>query len=137
MSEIAFANQSVADVDADVVAVFAAKGEERTAHPGADAVAAAAVLEIDLPETLAGVRFEGDLGSVARIPTRGKARASLLLVIGLGPAEKITVETLRRGAGAATRSASAGGRLSAGGVLTRSRVNVTPRTTITPRSMPA
>ena len=105
MSDIVFAAQSPAEVQADVVAVFATKGEDRTAVPGADATAMGEALGIDLAEALSGVRFEGDLGSVARIPTRGKARASLLLVVGLGPADKATLETLRRGAGAAARNA--------------------------------
>ena len=106
MSEIVFAQQTAADVQTDVVAVFATKGENRTAVPTADAVAAGQALEIDLAEVLAGLRFEGELASVARVPTQGKALASLLLVIGLGPAEKATLETLRRGAGAAARNAT-------------------------------
>jgi leucyl aminopeptidase len=106
VSEISFAEQSAAQVDADVVAVFATKGDERTAVAGADATALAAELEIDLPAVLAGLRYEGELGSVARIPTQGKATASLVLVIGLGPAEKVTLETVRRGAGTAARNAT-------------------------------
>ena len=106
MSDIVFAEQGATQVEADVVAVFATKGEDRSAVPGADATALAGALEIDLPAVLAGLRYEGDLGSVARIPTQGKATASLVLVIGLGPAEKVTLETLRRGAGAAARNAT-------------------------------
>ena len=106
MSEIVFTPQPPAEVTADVVAVFATKGEDRVAVPGADATALAGVLDIDLAQALAGIRFEGDLGSVARIPTRGKTGGSLLLVVGLGPAAKVDLETLRRGAGAAARNAS-------------------------------
>ena len=106
MSQIVFTAQPPAEVQADVLAVFATKGEDRTAVPGADATALGATLEIDIAETLAGIRFEGDLGSVARIPTRGKTGASLVLIVGLGAPEKVTLETLRRGAGAAARNAS-------------------------------
>ena len=106
MPEIVFTAQPPAEVAADVVAVFATKGEDRAAVPGADATALAGVLDIDLAEALAGIRFEGDLGSVARIPTRGKTGGSLLLVVGLGPTAKVNLETLRRGAGAAARNAS-------------------------------
>ena len=106
MSDIVFAEQAAAEVEADVVAVFATKGDDRTAVPGADATALARTLEVDLPAVLASLRYEGDLGSVARIPTQGKARASLVLVIGLGAPDKVTLETLRRGAGAAARNAT-------------------------------
>ena len=105
MSELVFAEQTPAEIEADVVAVFATTGENRTAVPGADATATGEALGIDLAQALAGVRFEGDLGSVARIPAGDQASASLLLVVGLGPAEKATVETLRRGAGTAARNA--------------------------------
>ena len=106
MSDIAYAEQTLADVQADVVAVFATKGENRTAMASADAAALGQRLEIDIDAVLRGVRFDGDLGAVARIPTQGKAHASLLLVIGLGAPGKVTLETLRRGAGAAARNAS-------------------------------
>ena len=105
MPDIVFAQQAPTEVDADVVAVFATKGENRTAIAGADAAAVAQSLGIDLDQVLSGVRFEGGLGSVARIPTPGGA-GSLLLVVGLGPPEKVTLETLRRGAGAAARNAN-------------------------------
>ncbi|HVM20804.1 MAG TPA: leucyl aminopeptidase [Egibacteraceae bacterium] len=106
MPEITVADHSPTDVQADVVAVFATKGEDRTAVPGTDAAAFGQALDIDLAQVLQTIRFEGDLGSVARIPTQGKAGAALLLVVGLGPADKVTTEVLRRGAGAAARNAS-------------------------------
>jgi leucyl aminopeptidase len=106
VSEIAYAQQTLADVEADVIAVFATKGENRTAVATADATAVGQRLEIDIDAVLKGVRFDGDLGAVARIPTQGKTPASLLLVVGLGAPGKVTLETLRRGAGAAARNAS-------------------------------
>jgi leucyl aminopeptidase len=106
VSEIAYAQQTLADVEADVIAVFATKGENRTAVATADATAVGQHLEIDIDAVLKGVRFDGDLGAVARIPTQGKTPASLLLVVGLGAPGKVTLETLRRGAGAAARNAS-------------------------------
>ena len=106
MSDIAFAEQAVTDVEAQVVAVFATKGEGKKAVPGADAAAAAQAIGVDLVKALSDVHFEGDLGSVARIPTQGQAKATLLLIVGLGPSAKVTLETLRRGAGAAARNAT-------------------------------
>ncbi len=106
MPDITVAQQSAAEVEADVVAVFAAKGGDGAVKLGADALALAAPLDVDLAAELAAIRFEGNLAAVARIPTRGRAAAGLLLVVGLGPADKVTLETLRRGAGAAARNAT-------------------------------
>lgn len=99
--------QSPTATQADVLAVFAAKGEDGAA-PGRDAVAAAQELGIDLAQELGGIHFKGDLGEIARIPTRGKASAPLLFVVGLGKPgnERGPAETLRRAAGASARSAT-------------------------------
>ncbi len=109
MPEITLARTSLAEAPADVVAVFATKSDDGSgrgrAVPGADALAAGRALDVDVAAELAAIRFEGDLGTVARIPTRGRSAASILLVVGLGAAEKVTLETLRRGAGAAARGA--------------------------------
>jgi leucyl aminopeptidase len=90
---------------ADVVAVFAVKGEDGVV-PGRDAVALAQELGIDLAEELSGIRFEGNLGAIARIPTRGKAKAPLIYVVGLGEPDdqRGPAETLRRAAGACARN---------------------------------
>ena len=105
MPEIRFAAEPATEVQADVLAVFATKGEG-AALPGADAGALGEALGLDLAAELAAIRWEGDAGSVARIPTRGKSGAGLLLVVGLGAQDKVTLETLRRGAGTAARQAN-------------------------------
>ena len=97
--------QAPTAVTAAAVAVFAAKGDG-VAVPGRDATAFASALDVDLAAELAGIRFEGDLGAVARIPTRGRAGAQMLMVVGLGDAGDATLETLRRAAGAAARNAT-------------------------------
>ncbi|MGH8898910.1 MAG: leucyl aminopeptidase [Egibacteraceae bacterium] len=99
--------ESPAAVQADVLAVFAAKGEDG-AVPGRDAVALAEALGVDLAAELGGLRFEGGLGAIARIPTRGKAKAPLLYVVGLGKpgSQPGPAETLRRAAGACARNAT-------------------------------
>jgi leucyl aminopeptidase len=108
MATLELSKKSLTDVDAGVVAVFAAKGDGTDAPPvlGADALAAGQALDVDLPAELAAVRFEGGAGAVARIPTRGKAKAAVLLVVGLGPAAKADAEALRRAAGVAARNAT-------------------------------
>src|ERR687894_482148 len=94
-------DHSATAVQANVLAVFAMKGEDGIVL-GRDAVAVAQDLGIDLYGELSGIRFEGDLGSIARIPTRGKAKAPLLYVVGLGKedSQRGPAETLRRAAGA-------------------------------------
>jgi len=105
LPELSFAQETPTEVAADVLAVFAT-GEEGSAKPGRDAAAVGAALQIDLAGELSGIGYEGGLGKVARIPTRGTATAPLLLVVGLGKAEDVTCETLRRAAGAAARNAT-------------------------------
>ncbi|MGH8904537.1 MAG: leucyl aminopeptidase [Egibacteraceae bacterium] len=108
--------QSPTAVQADVLAVFAAKGKDG-AVPGRDAAAIGQALGVDLAVELGAIRFEGDLGAIARIPTRGKAKAPLLYVVGLGKLEgqpggpggtlvASPAETLRRAAGACARNAT-------------------------------
>lgn len=92
-------------VEADTIAVFAGRDGEATVL-GADAISVGQALGIDLLAELSGVRFNADLGTGARIPTRGQARAAILLVVGLGPMDELSLERLRRAAGAAARNAS-------------------------------
>ena len=107
-----FDRKSLMGVPADMLAVFAAQqpgesGEARdaTAAPLADAVAAGRDLGIDLAEELSAVRFTGDLGAIARIPTRGKAKSKLLMVVGMGPRDSIDTAAVRKAAGACARNA--------------------------------
>ena len=99
--------ESPTTVTADVLAVFAAKGEDGVVL-GRDALPIAEAIGVDLAQELAGIRYDGDLGGVGRIPTRGKAAASLLLVVGLGKLDGSCspAEALRRAAGACARHAT-------------------------------
>ncbi|HEX2027722.1 MAG TPA: M17 family peptidase N-terminal domain-containing protein, partial [Nitriliruptorales bacterium] len=57
-------------------------------------------LGIDLDAELRALRFDGTVGSVARIPTRGAVPAALVLVVGAGKAEDLDADVVRRaGAG--------------------------------------
>ena len=99
-------SESPSTATADVLCVFAGKGDDG-AVLGRDAAAAGELIGVDLPAELTGIRYDGDLGGVARIPTRGKAGAPLMLVVGLGkPGERAPGETLRRAAGACARHAT-------------------------------
>jgi leucyl aminopeptidase len=105
MATLAHAKQSPTAVKVDTLAVFATQDGGDGGVPTTDAAALGEELGIDLAEELAALRFDGKPGSIARIPTRGKAKASVVLVVGLGERGKVTLESLRRGAGTAARNA--------------------------------
>lgn len=52
---------------------------------------------------LSSAGFRGDAGEVLRVPTGETLRAAQLLLVGLGPADRLDLETLRRAAGTAAR----------------------------------
>jgi leucyl aminopeptidase len=104
MPTLEYAKQSPAAVKVGTLAVFAGSRDGAVAVL-TDAGALGAALDVDLEAELAAVRFEGDLGAVARIPARGKVGAGLVLVVGVGDVAVATLETLRRAAGCAARSA--------------------------------
>jgi len=110
MPKIEYSKQSPAGVSVDTVAVFARKEEDRAVGLR-DAAAIGGELGVDLDAELAAIGFDADVGSVARIPTRGKANAAILLVSGIGKASDVTLETLRRAAGTAARNATKNSRL--------------------------
>jgi leucyl aminopeptidase len=105
MPTLDFAKTAPANADVDTLAVFATKTGD-VAVPGADALALGESLEIDLAAELAALKVDGSLGSVARIPSRGKTKATMVLVIGAGETGSVTLDALRRGAGLAARSAA-------------------------------
>jgi leucyl aminopeptidase len=100
-----YSKSEPAAVEADVLAVFATKDGDR-AVPGGDAAALGDRLGIDVAEELRAIRFEAERGTVARVPTRGGIPAGILLVVGLGKAEDVDLESVRKGAGAAARNAT-------------------------------
>ena len=53
---------------------------------------------------LSSMGFKGDDGEVLRLPAGEAIRASQLLVIGLGPATRLTLDKVRRAAGVAARN---------------------------------
>ncbi|MDP8931202.1 MAG: hypothetical protein M3O70_22185, partial [Actinomycetota bacterium] len=75
---------------------------EETPPPtlGAGAEDVAAALGIDLADELRALRFDGSVGSVARIPTRGVIEADTVAVVGLGKAEDLDEEAVRKAAAA-------------------------------------
>lgn len=107
-----------ADAALLVVAVTASAGPEGDAgaDPGGDPGAgprppvlgdgARAVLGDTGDALLAGLGFEaGEAATVRLVAPAGPAAGRAVLVVGLGPAAKVTTETVRRAAGAVVRSA--------------------------------
>jgi leucyl aminopeptidase len=72
--------------------------------PGGEGVASAYGRK--LQPLLSTLGFEGKPGEVVKIPTAGTLKSPLLILVGLGDAEKLTTETVRRAAGAAARAVS-------------------------------
>jgi leucyl aminopeptidase len=70
--------------------------------PGGEAVAEAYGRK--LSPLLASMGFRGGFGEVVRVPTNGAIRAAQLLAVGLGPADAVTPEKVRRAAGVAARN---------------------------------
>ena len=72
--------------------------------PGGEGVASAYGRK--LTPLLSTLGFKAKPGEVVKIPTGGTLKSPLLLLVGLGDAEKLTPETVRRAAGAAARAVS-------------------------------
>jgi leucyl aminopeptidase len=70
--------------------------------PGAEGIDAA--LDGRLAETLRLLGARGNAGEVTKLATLGATTAPVVVAVGLGPADKVTPETLRRAAGAAVRA---------------------------------
>jgi leucyl aminopeptidase len=110
MPTLDYAKTAPIAAEVDTIAVFATKSGE-VGVPAADAVALGTAIGVDLAGELEALIFDGALGSVARIPTRGSAKAAMVLVVGLGERDALTLETVRRGAGIAARNAAKVGSL--------------------------
>ncbi|HSE71462.1 MAG TPA: leucyl aminopeptidase [Nocardioidaceae bacterium] len=89
--------------DAIVVGVVKTKKGLEVA-PGGESVASAYGRKFT--PMLSTMGFAGKPGEVAKVPTGGMIKSPLLVLVGLGDAEKVTTESVRRAAGVAARSIS-------------------------------
>jgi leucyl aminopeptidase len=96
-----------ADADVLVVAAFAAEGDDEQAPPELTAAGQelADAVGVALADELVAVGFDAAPGSVVRVPTRGAVSAATVLVAGLGPRSRATVDHLRQAASAAAGAA--------------------------------
>jgi leucyl aminopeptidase len=89
----------------DVVVAGVVKTKKGLAMaPGGEGVGAAYGRK--LQPLLSKLGFEGKPGEVVKIPTGGTLKSPLLILVGLGEAEKVTPEAVRRAAGVAARAVS-------------------------------
>jgi len=87
--------------DVVVVGVVEAKKSARLA-PAADGIAAAYGRK--LGPLLATLGMTGKKEQVATLPTAGVVKTPMLVLVGLGPADAVTPDVIRRAAGAAARA---------------------------------
>ncbi len=106
-----------ADVEALAIGAIAApslpddEGRDPGARPpdptlGTSGDEVAEALGIDLAAELRAARFAGEVGEVARVPTRGAVAADAVLVVGLGEADDLDREAIRRAAAGLARATS-------------------------------
>ena len=88
--------------DLIVIGVTVGKGKALAAATGAEQVAAA--YGRGFAPLLAAAGFGGSFGETLRVPTNGAINAGQLLVVGLGDADALTTEKVRRAAGVAART---------------------------------
>ena len=88
--------------DADLLAVPVFAG--RVLGPGAEALNRA--LGDGLPAFMEEAGFEGNVGDTLAVPTTGALGARAALLVGLGPADEVTVNGIRGAAAALARKAS-------------------------------
>lgn len=99
-SEVEFATAAPAGADAFVVAVT--KGEEGLELPGTALLDAAATREVF--DALTAVGATGKAEEITKLPAPSKVDASYLVAVGLGDAEDLAEDTVRRAAGTAARA---------------------------------
>jgi leucyl aminopeptidase len=104
LTDLISASGDIAAADADVLVVGVFSGEDAPALP--DSLAGVdAAFGGRLADQLAALGNTGGAASITRLPAPEGLAATLVLAVGLGDAEDLEDETLRRAAGAAVRAA--------------------------------
>jgi leucyl aminopeptidase len=88
---------------ADVLVIGVATTSDGLVVPG-PGTAVAAAFGRGFEPTLSSLGFSGKQGEVAKLPSVGVVKSSLVIAVGLGDEEAVTPEALRRAAGVAVRS---------------------------------
>ncbi|MEX0869094.1 MAG: leucyl aminopeptidase, partial [Nitriliruptoraceae bacterium] len=114
--EIVHQSTDLVDIDADVlgVGVFAASGDDSALVLADDAAAVAEASGLDLVAELRAAGFDGTLGTVAHLATRGATRAPMIVAVGLGDRATFDDSRRRRAAAALARAATRAPHLATG-----------------------
>ena len=105
MTAVSLVSSDLATTKADIVVIGATKGARGPVlADGAEGIDQA--LGGRLARTLTDLGFGGANGETARVTTLGATTAPTVLVVGLGPAEEVDAERVRRAAGVAVRAAA-------------------------------
>ncbi len=111
--DMILANQALKDVACDVVIVGVARAEKGQESRELARFHFAQELDLALDGLITSMfthgEFQGKVGETAQIYSMGKLAARLVIVVGLGSAEKLQNQTLRRASGIATRLAQSKG----------------------------
>lgn len=93
-----------ASVDALVVGIHGdSKAKKVRLHPGPGAAELAEAFDDGLLNALLALGATGSAGEVTKLATLGATAAPVLVAVGLGDANKVTADTVRKAAGAAAR----------------------------------
>ncbi len=103
MTTASLRNHSPRTVKADALVI----GVQSTGNgiaPALGATDVSAAIGKDFADILAQIGASAKVGEICKLPAGPAAKAPLLLVVGLGPAGDVDLESLRRAAGAAARA---------------------------------
>ncbi|RFU39372.1 leucyl aminopeptidase, partial [Actinomadura logoneensis] len=102
MTTISLDSAVLTALDADAIVVGVHPAEDGVRPAGADDLDAA--LSGRLADSLTALGATGKPGEVVKLPTLGSVPAALIVAVGLGEADALDAEGLRRAAGAALRA---------------------------------
>lgn len=105
--DVVTAALSTAQADLVAVGAYAPASGERDdpAELGADALALAEALDLDLAGELRALAFDGSVGNIVRVPTRGQLAAATIVIVGLGRRADAGTTELRRAAASVANAA--------------------------------
>ncbi len=101
MTTLHLSKASAAKIRTDALIVGVVKTDK---GPQVTADAVAAAFGRTFAKTLTGMGVKGSPGEVVKIPGAGAVKSPLVVLVGLGDADEVTEETLRRAVGAGVRS---------------------------------
>ncbi|MGZ3612216.1 MAG: M17 family peptidase N-terminal domain-containing protein, partial [Ktedonobacteraceae bacterium] len=103
--DIQVTTRTVRDVQCDALIIGAARDEEKGLLLPTHTATADRLLDGLISELFTTGEFKGNLGEIATLHTTGHLAARRVIVVGLGPQEKVTTQSIRRTSAIAARHA--------------------------------